>query len=68
MRETIRSRFRSGAGFDKDHICGDCRFSMIVYAGSRKVWKCRKMGLSSSSATDIRKKDIACTLFEQDGE
>ena len=66
MRETIKSHFRARAGFDANHVCGDCRFAMPVWCGKRKVWKCRKMGLSGSSATDIRRKDIACTLFEQE--
>lgn len=65
MRETIKSHFRRMAGFDDKHQCKDCAFFLFTRCGMRNHYKCKKMGLSGSEATDIRKKDCACTLFEE---
>ena len=69
MRETIKMRFRREfAGYNAEHQCKDCAYCICVYCGKRHVYKCKKMGISGSAATDIRKKDIACTLFEERSE
>lgn len=54
-------------GVDKNHICKECKYC-IKYTATRNYYKCRKMGVTASSATDIRLKDYACRLFEVDDE
>ena len=70
MGRTIKDAFRLAFGYDKYHVCKDCKYLHMVSAGSRNVYKCRKMGITASTATDIRLKDMACRLFERsdDGE
>lgn len=68
MRQTIKSEFRCGAGYDAQHICKQCKYCIRCQCGSHAHYKCKRMGISSSTATDIRLKDIACTLFEGDIE
>lgn len=68
MGITIKSKFRMGAGYDKEHICKDCEFCIRLQCGAHSHYKCRKMGITGSVATDIRLKDYACRLFEQRGE
>lgn len=66
MRETIKERFRREfGGYNGDHICKECIYCVCLWAGKRRVYKCKKMGFSGSAATDIRLKDCACNLFEE---
>jgi len=67
MRMTIKQAFRWLNGVDKSHICKECKYC-IKYTANRSHYKCQKMGVTSSSATDIRLKDYACRLFEVDDE
>ena len=63
-RESIKDIFRKMHGFNDDHICKECR-NVLYYRYNNKVfYKCAKIGISSSSATDIRLKDKSCDLFE----
>lgn len=69
MRESIKSHWRRVVGgYDNRYICKDCKHCVKVQCGSRAHYKCKMMGISSSDATDIRLKDIACRFFEKDGE
>lgn len=61
-RITKKSLFRSMNGFKKGFYCKNCAyFKEVQY--SRKYFKCEKLGITSSDATDIRKNDIACNLY-----
>lgn len=60
---SIKSKFRRSAGYYDEHICKDCKYCIRVQSGGHAHYKCRKMGISSSVATDIRLKDRACNLF-----
>lgn len=64
--ESIRDTFRREWGYDYDHLCRSCMYCRAVQAGQRRVYKCVKMGISASVATDIRLKDVACKLFVTD--
>lgn len=66
MRETIKSQFRWYAGYRGDHICKECKFCIRQQCGNRAHYKCKKMGISSSAATDINLKDCACNFFEEE--
>lgn len=68
MPMTIKSKFRMSAGYDTWHRCKDCEHCVRLQCGAHSHYKCRKMGTTSSVATDIRLKDYACRLFEQRGE
>lgn len=63
--DSIKVQFRRYAGYDNEHTCKECKFHEIQRHGNKNCHKCRKMGISNSSATDIRMKDIACRLFEE---
>ena len=66
--KSIRDTFRRDFGYDYDHTCGACAHCRAVQAGRRRVYKCVKMGISASVATDIRLKDAACSLFVMNEE
>lgn len=68
MERTIKGKFRTIHGFNIQHHCGECIFC-IKYSGTRRFfYKCKKIGVTMSTATDIRLKDSACDLFEMRGE
>ena len=60
---TIKNKFRLINGFIKNKYCKDCKSFMEYTYNNKKYFKCIEIGVSSSSATDIRKKDIACKLY-----
>ena len=64
-KETIKQRFRRMYGYDYNHTCGTCRW-FAEHVRQKTYFKCHKMGVSSSDATDIRKKDIACRQWEEE--
>lgn len=63
-RITKKSAFRYINGFKKGNYCKNC-IHFVETQYNRKYFKCEKLGLTSSSATDIRKNDIACNLYQE---
>lgn len=63
ISRTIKSKFRSFYGFDERNKCKECAHRVVIHYNNKNFHKCRMMGISSSSATDIRLKDYACKLF-----
>ena len=47
-----------------DTYCENCKYFKSIVRSGVTYFKCEKMGTSYSSATDIRKNDIACILYE----
>lgn len=64
-KKSIKQKFRENYGYKKDFYCKDCDYFKEYYINGKKYFKCQKVGITSSSATDIRKKDIACNLYEK---
>jgi len=68
-RPTIKSEFRRMHGFKNGLHCKNCNHFLEGHYRGKVFFKCQKMGLSHSVATDIRKSDIACSLYdEREGE
>jgi hypothetical protein len=65
-RPTIKSKFRESHGVIKNRYCKNCKHFIQYDYGRRRYFKCEMMGISSSSATDIRKSDKACRLYEEE--
>lgn len=63
---TIKGKFRSSFGFYKDHQCRECQHHVVLHYNNKNFYKCRMIGISNSSATDIRLKDYACKLFVEE--
>lgn len=63
--ETIKQQFRRVHGYKKDYKCKNCSFFLEGRYRNKKYFKCRKLGLSHSEATDIRKSDVACNLYQE---
>ena len=53
---TIKGKFRSYFGFYKDHKCKECQHHIVLHSNNKKFHKCRMIGISNSSATDILSK------------
>ncbi len=66
-RLSIKGTFRRVHGYDNKNNCQDCVYCICRNSGNRNYYKCEKIGLSSSEATDIRLKDYACDLFKRKG-
>ena len=62
-RETLKDKFRKQYGFKDGCYCKDCDF-FGSYTQQRTWYKCQMLGFSHSTATDIRKSDIACNLYQ----
>ena len=63
--KTIKANFRNSYGFKKGFFCKNCKY-FNEYTYNRTYFKCEKIGITHSSATDIRKKDIACNLYKEE--
>lgn len=63
--KTLKQKFRSNYGFKDGYFCKNCKY-FVECRYNRKYFKCEKLGITSSSATDIRKGDIACSLYEEE--
>ena len=62
-RITKKSLFRSINGYKNGFYCKNCiYFKEMRY--NHKYFKCEKLGITASQATDIRKNDIACNLYK----
>lgn len=49
---------------NKNKNCGKCKFAERQHYHDRYYWKCKQMGFSRSSASDIRKCCL-CDLWEE---
>lgn len=67
-RMTIKQDFRWRYGYRHDYHCGDCEYCQKWLMGNHSVYKCEKMGVTHSTATDIHLKDYACRLIKKKGE
>lgn len=63
--KTLKSKFRYNYGYKNGFYCRNCKY-FEEHQYNRKYFKCRKLGITSSSATDIQKSDIACSLYAED--
>lgn len=63
-RLSIKDTFRKIHGYNKNNYCKNCMYLVCCSGRKRNYYKCKKIGLSNSEATDIRLKDYACNLFE----
>lgn len=63
--KTLKSKFRNNYGFKDGFFCKNCKY-FVECQYNRKYFKCEKLGITSSSATDIRKSDVACNLYEEE--
>jgi hypothetical protein len=45
--------------------CGDCAHCIVVRHNRKNFYKCELWYLSSSEATDIRLKNVACKKFKE---
>lgn len=64
VTESIKTRFRRTNGYLQGKTCKSCKYLKIIRQHYNTYYKCEKMGVTSSKATDIRLKDCACKLFE----
>lgn len=62
--ESIKTRFRRINGYLQGKTCKECKHLKIFKQHYKTYYKCEKMGVTSSEATDIRLKDCACKLFK----
>lgn len=62
---TIKSEFRRMHGYKTDCFCKDCKSFFQGRYHNKRYYKCKLIGLSNSEATDIRKSDIACSLYDE---
>lgn len=63
-RTTLKTWFRNCHGFRQGLYCKNCKFFLIQMRKGQVYHKCIKMSTSPCRETDIRKNDIACSLYE----
>lgn len=61
--KTFKDKFRNNYGFKNGFFCKNCIYFKELNYHYRRYFKCEKLGITSSTATDIRKSDIACSLY-----
>jgi len=64
-RMSIKDKFRYNYGYDLLHNCKNCKYFREFDYNYKRYFKCEMLGITSSAATDIRKKDIACKLYKE---
>lgn len=62
-RLSMKDMFRKLHGYNKSDYCKNCIYCVCHSGRNRNYYKCIKIGLSNSEATDIRLKEYACSLF-----
>ena len=62
-RLTIKQRFRLKYGYNEKVYCKDCKFFKKINVNDKHYYKCEKIGITSSQATDIRLKDYGCLQY-----
>lgn len=65
-KETFKEKFRRFHGYDKNHKCKDCMHFKQFHYNNKNYFKCEKLKITNSIATDIRKSDVACNLYKED--
>ena len=63
---TYKAKFRNTYGYKEGYRCKNCRYFKSFYYNDKHYFKCEKLGITNSEATDIRKKDVACWLYESE--
>ena len=63
-RQTIKEKFRRINGYLQGKTCKDCKHLKTFKQHYKTYYKCERIGVTSSEATDIRLKDCACRLFK----
>ena len=48
-----------------DKKCGDCTHCVVIRHNRKNFYKCELWYVSSSEATDIRLKNVACKRFKE---
>ena len=66
MRKTLKEKFREQNGFLFGKHCRDCKYHHRFDYHNKYYHKCEKLGISNSAATDIKAKEMACNLFEEE--
>lgn len=64
-KRNIKENFRVRYGLDFSHRCGDCKHIICIINRGRRYYKCRLIGISHSTATDIYLKDISCRQWAE---
>ena len=61
---SIKEKFRILNGTNKNVRCKNCKYCKKINVNYKNYYKCEIMGITSSTATDIRLKDYGCNKFE----
>lgn len=64
---TIKEKFRQKYGTDKNVRCRDCKYLKKIEYNDKHYYKCEIIGISNSSATDIKLKDYGCLKYVKGG-
>lgn len=62
---TIKQKFRLKYGYNEKVNCGNCKHCIRINGNNKHYYKCEIIGISSSTATDIRLKDYGCLKYEK---
>ena len=65
-RKTLKEKFREKNGFLFGKHCKNCKYHHRFDYHNKYYHKCEKLGVSNSEATDIRAKEMACKLYEEE--
>lgn len=65
-KKTLKEKFREQNGYLFGKYCKTCKYHHRFDYHYKYYHKCEKIGISNSKATDIRTKDIACNLYEEE--
>ena len=63
---SLKEQFRRKNGYLKGKQCKNCKYHHRFDYHYKYYHKCEKLGISNSEATDIRLKDVACNLYEEE--
>lgn len=63
---TMKDKFRLKYGFIPNKECRKCKYIQRLEYNDKHYYKCEKLGITNSEASDIRLKDVACKLYEEE--
>lgn len=62
---TMKEKFRQRHGYKDGFLCKNCVHFKEYFYHSRHYFKCELLGETNSTASDVRKKDVACRLYKE---
>lgn len=64
--QSLKKGFREKNGYNRGNFCGNCKYFITCEMNTTRFYKCKKIGITNNTTSNISSSDIACNLFEKE--